>query len=89
MRPQALKRRAKRMLAHDKTMQPAERAAVERAIKEPALLQKWCDKTNEVCPSPPDYVLYAGGEFMDRLWTWFKENWPTILKLLLSLLVLL
>lgn len=78
------------MLAHA-DMQPAERAAVETAINDPVMLRKWCNKINDTCPPPddiPEYVLYSGGEFMDRLWDWFKENWPTLLKLLLTLLVL-
>lgn len=78
---------------HGDEMQPEERAAVERALNDPALLQQWADKINEACPDAPEDTeirLYgANGEFLDKLWDWFKANWPTILKLLLSLVVLL
>jgi len=90
-----LERQANRMLRrHSDELQPEEKLALERALHEPELMSKWCDKINGVCKGEPDntpeYRLYgANGEFVDKLWAWFKENWPTILKLLLSLVVLL
>lgn len=87
MRPQALKRRAKRMLArHGSDMLPQEKAAVQRAINEPVLLGQWLDKINEIKDQPDDNLMQ--GIAWDKVWDWFKANWPTILKLLLSLLVL-
>jgi hypothetical protein len=77
---------------HGDELQPEERAAIERALREPDVMAAWCDKINEIPgePAEPEYILYgAKGEFADKLWSWFKENWPTILKLLLSLLVML
>lgn len=86
-----LERQAHRMLKrHGDELQPEQRAAVERALKEPELMSKWCDKINGTFKDEPQYLLYgANGEFAEKLWQWFKENWPTILKLLLSLVVLL
>lgn len=94
MRQQALERRARRMLSrHGDKMTAEERTAVERALQTPDLMEKWCAKINEELPDAPEepkYIMYgANGEFIDKLWQWFKENWPTILKLLLSLLVAL
>lgn len=87
MRPAALKRRAKRMLArHGSDMLPQEKAAVQRAINEPVLLGQWLDKINEIKDQPDDNLMQ--GIAWDKVWDWFKANWPTILKLLLSLLVL-
>lgn len=87
MRPRALKRRASRMLArHGDEMLPQEKAAVQRAINEPVLLGQWLDKINEIKDQPNDNLMQ--GIAWDKVWDWFKANWPTILKLLLSLLVL-
>jgi len=76
---------------HGDSMTSEERAAVERALLDPALLQKWADEIDAKCAPPNDELpmLGANGEFIDKLWNWFKENWPTILKLLLSLLIAL
>jgi hypothetical protein len=87
MRPTALKRRAARMLMrHGDEMTPPQREAVERALADPVLLKRWADKVNEIKDQPSDLMQ---GIAWDRVWDWFKANWPTILKLLFSLLIML
>jgi hypothetical protein len=89
MRPAALKRRAKRMLRqHRDTMTQPQIEAVEKALKDPALMQQWGDKIREARLDPPPENMLQGIAW-DKVWDWFKANWPTILKLLMSLLVLI
>lgn len=88
MRPAALKRRANRMLRrHGDEMTPPQREAVQRALADQVLLTQWNEKINEIKGQPEDNLMQ--GIAWDKVWDWFKANWPTILKLLLSLLVMI
>lgn len=58
---------------------------VKEAVKNPEVVARWQAKVEETHKTP-----WRNGNFdFSEIWEWFKENWPTILKILLTLAPLL
>jgi hypothetical protein len=60
------------------------------ASRDPEVVAKWEAEVEKQLGAP----WKAKGGFLDgfdfsAIWEWFKENWPTILKILLTILPLL
>ena len=54
---------------------------VKEAVKDPELLRWWQADVERNCQAP-----WRDGKFdFSEIWEWFKENWPTILKILLTI----
>lgn len=57
--------------------------------RDPATVKKWRSAVEKGVSGAP-WLVKTGGDWRERLteiWDWFIENWPTILKIILSLLV--
>ncbi|KPK54994.1 MAG: hypothetical protein AMS22_05055 [Thiotrichales bacterium SG8_50] len=53
---------------------------VKEAVQNPELVARWQAEVERTCRTP-----WQDGLDMEKIWEWFKENWPTILKILLML----
>ena len=57
--------------------------------RDPATVKKWRSAVERGVSGAP-WLVKTGVDWRERLteiWEWFIENWPTILKIILSLLV--
>lgn len=57
--------------------------------RDPDTVAKWKLEVEKKVPGAP-WAVKTGTDFRDKfseIWDWFIENWPTILKLLLTLMV--
>ena len=59
--------------------------------KDPAIVAMWKAEIEQKVPGAPWLVKtgFDWRDLMSRIWQWLKDNWPAILKLLLSLIVFL
>jgi len=63
---------------------------IAKGSKDPTTVVKWKSEIERKIPGAPWLVKSADEPgLMSRIWEWLKENWPAILKLLLSLIVFL
>jgi hypothetical protein len=89
MRDVVLKRRAERMVERKikrGEITQVEIDAVERACNDPDLLSKWNKAIKEARLNPDDRI---GAINWQNVADWFAANWPTLLKLLFTLLIAL
>lgn len=90
MRDVVLKRRAQRMVERKikrGEISQVEIDAVERVCNDPELLSKWNKEIKAARLNPYDGTTQAIN--WSSVWDWFAANWPTILKLLFTLLLAL
>lgn len=91
MRDAALKRRAQRMVERKikrGEISQVEIDAVERVCNDPDLLSRWNKEIKAARLNPYDGTRIGAINWSDVV-DWFAANWPTILKLLFTLLLAL
>ncbi len=57
----------------------------------PQAVARWKLAIESQCPTPP-WMAKKGLEpdgIMERIWAWLIANWPTVLRIIISLLILL
>lgn len=69
---------------------PDQARRIREGCKDPAVVKRWRTTLEQPTYGAPwiDTDLKTGINW-DRVWTWLMDNWPAILKVLLSLLVFL
>ena len=83
-----VRRVARRQLRRGKIDQKTYKKIAEGS-RDPAIVEEWRSAVERSVPGAP-WLVKTGVDWREKLteiWEWLIENWPTILKIILSLLV--